>query len=343
MDAQIPPNNAVSPFKRINNVVNRVISLLLLVTVVGCSGQPTEGLEDATSSGADSTSPAAHIASEHLPNLIRLHDRVFSGGLPEGEEAFRELKELGITTVISVDGMTPDVKTANRFGLQYVHLPHGYDGIPNQRVRELAKAVREFDGPIYIHCHHGKHRSPAAASVACVSAGLIPAQNAVSILELAGTNPNYKGLYDSAREATAFEDALLEELQVEFKEVQEIPPMAEAMVQMSHAYDHMKLIAAANWNSPDDHPDLDPAHEALLLQELFTELLRTEEVRHKPADFQKWLESSEAAAAELHTILAGHEQNGAEPWNPEVSQSLLSQIAADCKSCHSKYRDVPQG
>lgn len=149
------------------------------------------------------------VASQHLPNPVRLHEKVISGGLPEADAAFQELADLGVKTIISVDGMMPDVATAAKHGLRYVHLPHGYDGIPEQRINELAKAARDLPGPVYIHCHHGKHRSPAAASVACVGAGLIPAGLAVSILQLAGTNPSYRGLYEAAQQATAFDEALL--------------------------------------------------------------------------------------------------------------------------------------
>jgi protein tyrosine phosphatase (PTP) superfamily phosphohydrolase (DUF442 family) len=127
------------------------------------------------SSSVGSAGEPEKLVAKRLPNPVRLHPRVISGGLPEGDEAFAELKALGVRTIVSVDGAEPDVDTATRYGLKYVHLPHGYDGIPESRVRELAKAVRELEGPLYIHCHLGKHRSPAAASAACVAAGLLPA------------------------------------------------------------------------------------------------------------------------------------------------------------------------
>jgi len=150
------------------------------------------------------------IAATYLPNPVMVHPKVISGGLPEGDNAFQELQSLGVKTIISVDGMKPDVDTASKFGLRYVHLPHGYDGVPSGRVKELAKAVRSLDGPIYIHCHHGKHRSPAAASIACVGAGLISKSMALAVLELAGTSPNYRGHFDSARRAKPLETAFLE-------------------------------------------------------------------------------------------------------------------------------------
>ncbi|MEZ6135731.1 MAG: hypothetical protein R3C53_12545 [Pirellulaceae bacterium] len=318
-----------------------------LLSSMGCAPtsqqQTSSSATDGQPLGEPSTTASGPVKlqSDYLPNPVRIHERVISGGLPEGEAAFQEIADLGVKTIISVDGMTPDVETAAKFKLQYVHLPHGYDGIPDQRVKELAKAVRELEGPIYIHCHHGKHRSPAAASVACVSAGLIPVEQAIPILELAGTNPNYKGLYESAREARAFEVALLDELEVEFKEVQEIPPMAEAMVHLSHAHEHLQLIAESGWRTPSRHPDLEPAHEALLLRELFTELLRTDEVAQQPEDFRGWLKSSETAAEELEAELKTWKKaGGIAP--PLIRLGELSErISADCKACHVKYRDTP--
>ena len=283
------------------------------------------------------------MTAEHLPNPVQVHPKVISGGLPAGEKAFAELQELGVKTIISVDGMKPDVETAAKYGLKYVHLPHGYDGIPEERIQELAKAVRDLEGPVYIHCHHGKHRSPAAASVACVSAGLIPRSEGLLVLDIAGTSPHYRGLFQAAEEASAFENALLDQLQVEFREIADIPPMAEAMVAIGHTHDHLKTIAAAGWRTPPDHPDLDPAHEVLLLREHFTEMLRTEESRQQPVDFQEMLRDSERDAQEMEDILRKWQATANNETPPKVLGQLSGRITANCKACHEKYRDVPLG
>lgn len=322
---------------------------LLALLIVGCS-QPDaqqvardERLREPGSGPEAQTSQPRKIASQHLPNPVQVHPKVISGGLPEGDEAFAELKQLGVKTVISVDGAKPDVTLAKKYGLRYVHLPHGYDGVPDDRVKELAKAVRDLPGPVYIHCHHGKHRSPAAASVACVAAGLIPQADSLAVLSVAGTSPNYRGLYASAREAEPLAEALLDELPMEFPEVAEIPPMAEAMVALDHTYGHVQEIAAAGWQTPARHPDLDPAHEALLLREHFTELLRTDYVRAEPAEFQQILRNSEQAALALEEALRAWQTAPPGTAPPPALAEYAAQITADCKSCHEKYRDVPLG
>jgi len=282
--------------------------LVVLLVLVGCSRTPDKSSPEASQARRETAARAnvvqpRRIHADHLPNPVQLNDKVISGGLPEGALAFAELQSLGVKTIISVDGMTPDVTMASKYGLRYVHLPHGYDGVPENRVQELAKAVRELEGPIYIHCHHGKHRSPAAASVACVAAGLLPVSQSVEVLELAGTSPNYRGLYESARSVRPLEEELLDALKVEFRETAEVPAMAEAMVAMGHTHEHLKQIAAAGWQSPPNHPDLSPAHEALLMREQFTELLRTAEVQQEPKEFRGLLEASEKAAQELEDAL----------------------------------------
>jgi hypothetical protein len=262
---------------------------------------------------------------------------VITGGEPAGDAAFEELRSLEVKTVISVDGAKPDVEAARRCGLRYVHLPHGYDGIPERRGQELAKAIRDLPGPFYIHCHHGKHRSPAAAAVACVGAGLVDAQWALPILKLAGTSENYRGLYESAGGAHRFEEALLDGLAVEFREKVELPPLAEAMVAIEHVHDRLKEMAAADWHAPPAHPDLDPAHEALLLREHFTELMRND-VAHEAERFQELTREGEAAAQNLETTLRGQRPTG-DKW--PAADVAIDRVTRNCATCHRELRDVP--
>ena len=313
---------------------------LFVLILVGCSQANHEKI--ARRSKKPPIAQVVHrIDTQALPNAVRVHAKVISGGLPLGDKAVRELQSMGVKTVISVDAQKPDVQTAAKYGLRYVHLPHGYDGVPGERVKQLAKAVRELDGPIYIHCHHGEHRSPAAAAVACVAAGFIPQAKGVAVLQLAGTSPKYRGLYESARKAKPLEDALLAELDIEFSETVEVPPMAEAMVAMGHTHDHLKEIAAAGWRTPAEHPDLDPAHEALLIREQFTEVLRTDYVRQKPEAFKELLSDSEEAAQELEDVLRQWQSTTPNAEPPDPVHRWSARITANCKACHQRFRDVP--
>jgi protein tyrosine phosphatase (PTP) superfamily phosphohydrolase (DUF442 family) len=271
------------------------------------------------------------VEASHLPNAYRVTDQVISGGLPEGEIAFEELARLGVKTVISVDGMTPDVETARRHGLRYVHLPHGYDRVPVDRGKELAKAVAELPGPVYIHCHHGKHRSPAAAAVACIEAGLLDPQDALAVLATAGTNPNYAGLYDSVRQARPLPPEELKSLKVTFVERSKVPPVAAVMVELEHAFDLVKTQADSR------SPDRPRAKEAaLLLREHYRELQRMDEVRKKPRAFQESLASGERIASSLQTELEQDTING------QAVAARIKTLTTNCADCHRDFRDNPK-
>jgi len=317
-------------------------SWILILLLASCRLTFGQELAAGSESSSDAAASSPHrLACEHLPNAIQLHPKVISGGLPEGDEAFRELSQLGVKTIISVDGSKPDVQRANQFGIRYVHLPHGYDGVSDARRKELAKAVRDLPGPVYVHCHHGKHRSPAAAAVACIGAGLLPFEQGVSILELAGTNPNYRGLYESAREARALAAEELDSLQVQFPPSVAVPPMAEAMVAIGHTHDHLKLIAQSNYRAPTHHPDLDPAHEALLLREHFTELLRTPEVAAEPERFQRLMREAQEHASSLESTLLQRKASVNQTSLIQAASTQLKTIERNCKACHESYRDPP--
>src|SRR5262245_3191207 len=129
------------------------------------------------------------VEAEGLPNLFRVTDKLLSGGAPDGDQGFASLQKMGVKTVISVDGARPDVERARKFGLRYVHLPIGYDGVPTEQGLKIARAVRDLPGLVFLHCHHGKHRSPAAAVVArlCLDEKCTVAA-ALDFLKQAGTD-----------------------------------------------------------------------------------------------------------------------------------------------------------
>ncbi|MBX3420463.1 MAG: hypothetical protein KF752_02790 [Pirellulaceae bacterium] len=311
---------------------------LVLAPVVSWSQQ--QAVEASTSDKAPFE--FRKIECEHLVNCIQVHAQVFSGGLPQGEAAFAELAKLGVKTVISVDGATPDVEAATKHRLSYVHLPHGYDGISDSRVMELAKAVRTLQGPVYIHCHHGRHRSPAAAAAACVSAGLVTPSAALDILKLAGTDPNYRGLYQAVRRAVPVDLNELDALPVQFQPVSPIPPMAEAMVDIEELFGRLKRFSQGGWQRLDNHPDLDPVHEALLLYEHYVELLRTPQVSELSDDFQQSIRESVQATGQLKEVLE-LELPKPTPDTLKTLDRLVLQIGQQCKSCHQQFRDVPLG
>ncbi|MCG8650082.1 MAG: hypothetical protein MI861_09625 [Pirellulales bacterium] len=306
----------------------------LLISLLGCVAGSIIGLAGDQQGGELQTPTALDVA--HLPNACQLHAKVISGGQPEGEAGFEALRKLGVRTIISVDGAKPNLALAKKAGLRYIHLPHGYDGIPPDRRIELAKAVQEADEPVYIHCHHGMHRSPAAAAVACVGAGMISRQQAMSVLTIAGTSPEYQGLFRVVDQATSVDN--LSKIKVDFQESVAVPPLAASMVSLELSFDRMRKIEAARWQPPPQHPDLSPRHEALMMREHLTEMLRTEAVQKQPAEFQQLLERNHKNAQSLETQLAKASGQLSKDSRSRLS-ATLSAIKTDCVLCHRKYRN----
>ena len=280
---------------------------------------------------------ARRLNYESLPNAYQVNSHVISGGVPDGDNGFEQLRRLGVKTIISVDGAKPDLKRAKSHGLSYVHVPHGYDGISESQSKALAKAVLELPGPIYIHCHHGKHRSPAAAIVACIGAGLAEPGSGTAFLRAAGTSERYVGLYEAARLAKKLDRSDLGALQISFSETAQVTPLARAMVDIERTFDRLRQSRESGWRSPRSHPDLMPAHEALILKEHFVELLRLRSER-RPEDYRGMLTRSRDAAMQMVTTL------NQQPLTPQTASALtaaMRTIKSNCQQCHRRYRDVP--
>jgi protein tyrosine phosphatase (PTP) superfamily phosphohydrolase (DUF442 family) len=287
--------------------------------------------------GAEDT--PTRVSAEGLPNLFRVTDKLLSGGLPAGDIGFRSLQKLGVKTVISVDGAKPDVERARKFGLRYIHLPIGYDGVPAEQGLRIAKAVRDLPGLVYLHCHHGKHRSPAAAAVVrlCLD-DRCTVEAAVRFLRKAGTDPKYTGLYAAPKELVRPTSKDLDKVRAEFPEVAQVGGLMQAMVAIEERWDNLKEIRAAGWKAPQTHPDLDPAHEALMLMEHYREAARLPNMATRAAEFRRWLTAAATTAEELEALL--RTTQGMVPGTQ--ADKLFRQAQVSCTQCHAKYRDVPQ-
>jgi protein tyrosine phosphatase (PTP) superfamily phosphohydrolase (DUF442 family) len=263
----------------------------------------------------------------HLHNLMQVTGRIYSGSEPQGEEAFAELEKLGVKTVVSVDGARPQTELAARYGLRYVHIPIGYDGVPDEAGKSLARVMHEAEDPIYFHCHHGKHRGPAAAAVACVASGAADGEAALEILRRAGTSEGYAGLW---RDVENFQPPADDEVLPDLVSVAEVGSMATAMAQIDRAKDNLALAKEAKWSAVEDHPDIVAAQEAIILREGLHET-----GRHLTADydqaFANLLAESEAIAIDLEAAIKSGQHAAADQH--------FNKLITSCKSCHVKYRD----
>ena len=167
---------------------------------------------------------------------MRVSERIVSGSEPHGDEGFASIAKLGVKTIVSVDGARPNVELAKPHGLRYVHIPIGYDGVPEEAGRALARLMNEARKPVYVHCHHGRHREPAAAAIACIASGAIHGEDALKILKNAGTNKNYQGLW---RDVERYKPPAPEAKLPELVEIAKVESLAAAMAKIDRAYDNL--------------------------------------------------------------------------------------------------------
>jgi len=307
------------------------------LVLVSCEKSPQASAPDAKSvtiagPSMQDTSPRDFAG---LHNVVAYHESFYSGSVPEGSQGLATLAAMGVRTIISVDGAEPDVEAARALGMRYIHLPIGYNGFSEHRKLELTRATRDAlqDGPVYIHCHHGKHRSAGAAGAVVASLGWASAEEMVERMKVSGTSPSYKGLYQCTLESSQVSMAALDELPADFPEVSRPEGIVKGMVEVDHINEHLKLIQKAGWKAPDDHPDLVPVAEAGRMADLFRLMHQDERLQSKPTEMLEWLRDDSETLTQLEELLTQE--------SPDVEKctELFELIQSNCKACHVKYRD----
>lgn len=293
--------------------------------------------------------PAEH-AKKSLPGVIPLNDppgihnlyalgtNLFSGSSPDTEQAFAALAKLGVKTLISVDGSKPNVALAKKYRMTYAHLPHGYDGISTNLQLQLVKAAETLTGPIYVHCHHGKHRGPAAAAVICMATQSWSSRKAEDWLTAAGTATNYAGLYQTVREFRPPTTDDLKRASTKFPETAQVSGLVDLMVGIDQRWEHLKSVRAAGYKAPPDHPDLNPANESVILWEAYREAQRLPEAKHLGHDFLARLESAEKEVRSAETLLRSYTVKPDADLRAKLD-AAFSNIGNACSTCHRHYRD----
>lgn len=330
------------------------IALIAASCLAACAGPtPTPGAPadpgaprpgDASSpSAVEASSPPAPTLDDHAPrelpglhNVVAYADGVYSGSVPHGPAGFDTLAALGVATVISVDGAEPEADAARARGIRYIHLPVGYHGFDRPRRLQLARALRDARraGPVYVHCHHGKHRSAAAAGAAAVALSWMSPDEAVARMHVSGTAPGYTGLFRVVRDAAPIDAQDLDAVPADFPERARPSGFVQGMVDADEAFEHLRLIERHAWRTPASHPDLVPAAEAGRLSNLLRLMADSPRARAEGEAFTRQLLDDAATAAALEAQLAADA-----PRNAPTLSAALARLAASCKDCHVRTRD----
>lgn len=336
---------------------NPALGALLLAATTGlsawsCSSAPQEEAPRSLSLEIESEVDAYELAGaiplplaspEDLPglaNLYHLSEAVVSGAEPDGQAAFEALQEMGVRTILSVDGKVPDAALAAAHGMRYVHVPIRYDGIEDEELIQIAKTFRELEPPFYVHCFHGKHRGPAAAAVGRIVLDGADRTRAVSEMrQWCGTSRKYRGLYATLAEHPLPDEATTEGYAWDFPAAREVDGLRGAMVTMTRHIDQLELAVLADFQFDPEHPDLAPLNDAKVLEELLEQCMDLEGSAPHSAGFQAGLAESRAAARHLVELL---EERQGEGFRGEVlrqATEAFESLDRSCIECHKGYRN----
>jgi hypothetical protein len=282
--------------------------------------------------------PFTRLELPGVQNLFSLGANIFSGSAPEGDEGFATLEKLGIKTIITVDGMKPDVERAHQHGMRYIHVPHGYDGIPTNVQAQLVKAAEVSAAPIFIHCHHGQHRGPAAAAIICMAEENWATARAEAWLAAAGTSTDYDGLFKSVREFKKPSTDEFRKIPAEFPETKEVSGLVDAMVAIDQTFDRMKSMRKAGYKATTADPDANAAHEMTILFEHFLEAQRLPEAQKRGPEFMAKLAAAEQFAKEARAAYQKYKVQR-DDEGLKTLDAALDSTAKQCSDCHRAYRD----
>lgn len=302
-----------------------LIRLLVLVCLVGTGiliDTVAAQNEKAESNTETHAVPFHSMSLPGLDNVFQIDRQFYSGSGPHGEQSFQALKNLGIKTIVSVDGTMPDLEHARKAGMKYIHIPIGYNGVSEDAGLAFARVARDLKGPVYIHCHHGKHRGPTAAAVVGLCRGSLDQKSALQFLTQAGTSKDYPGLWKDVKNFKVPDaHAILPEL----VETAKVPPMVTAMAQISHDFE---LTDRLQQSKPGDQKER--LRVLVLLREELHETARKYSDDYDEM-FKQWLTESELQVKELEEAV----QQG----NQQAFSAGMKNLKSQCKRCHKAYRD----
>mgnify|MGYP002881934800 CR=1 FL=1 len=262
------------------------------------------------------------------PFLVCFQECVISGQKPNASH-YSHLASMGVKTIICVDSVPPDVSAAKKYNIETIHIPMHY-GVQDESNRNSIISATHYGlqrGSVYIHCHHGKHRSAAAAGIALVGLGLGTKDEMYQKMKESGTSRAYQGLWESVSAQNKVTDIP----DVEFHSRVMPEGMTKQMIEINRAFKRLKLAQSYHWNIPDSHPDIAPASDAGLIVEVLREIHVSDELNQYPYDF------------ETQIINAIHHASGLEDALSQVHRntkidSMFNQVEKSCRHCHDAHR-----
>ena len=136
-------------------------------------------------------------------NFAKISDVLYRGDQPT-RQGFRNLKKLGIKTVVNLRTFHSDRDDLEGTGLQYVHIYSQAWHVEDEDVARFLKVVRDpKNQPVFVHCQQGADRTGLlVAAYRIADQGWTP-KEAAKELEVFGYNTIWTGIYSTLQKMDA--------------------------------------------------------------------------------------------------------------------------------------------
>jgi len=112
----------------------------------------------------ESAEPVQKIDHPGLPNCYRVSATLIRGGQPT-PDGFRELKRMGVVTVVNFRVRNFEEKTVRATGLKYIHLPMYTFFSSWEYFSRFLDLTAASDRLVFVHCQHGADRTGTAVAL----------------------------------------------------------------------------------------------------------------------------------------------------------------------------------
>jgi protein tyrosine/serine phosphatase len=148
------------------SVFSAVVAVALLAALGACVARPPLRAAGGEPKAADRPANwAVPIEKLGLPNLHRVSDQLYRGAQPTAE-GFRELKKMGIKTVVSLRSLHSDRELLGDTGLAYEQITMTAWHAETEDVVRFLKIVADKEKtPVFVHCQQGADRTGTLCAV----------------------------------------------------------------------------------------------------------------------------------------------------------------------------------
>jgi protein tyrosine phosphatase (PTP) superfamily phosphohydrolase (DUF442 family) len=142
---------------KITRAVTLILSFMMVLSLATnvCADSPGERPEKW----------AQPIRMRGVPNLHKVSDNLYRSAQPTAE-GMRNLKKMGVETIVSLRSFHTDRDEIGNTGLAYEHIyMKAWHPEEEDIVRFLQIVTRPQKGPVLVHCQHGADRTGAMFAV----------------------------------------------------------------------------------------------------------------------------------------------------------------------------------